>query len=494
MALFHFSVTQVKRSAGQSAIAAAAYRAGEKLYSEYYGEVSDYTKKGGVIHSSILLPPYAPSEYQDRQTLWNAVEKAEKNKKAQLAYSFDIALQNEFTREENMALVHQFLTDQFLSRGMIVDYAIHEPDGEEGGIHNPHFHVLCPIRPIEKDGSWGNKQRREYVLDEQGNRMLDATGKPVFNAAPTTNWGRPETLESWRQTWAELCNAKFQEKGLACRIDHRSYERQGLDILPTKHEGPTVRAMEAKGMPTNKGELNRWIRATNALFQEAKKKLAALMDMLKALKEAFSAHREPTLSELLCRHLEDRNAGAWSNKAKVSNLKEQAQLLNYLVAKQLHSMDDLAAYTSKLNEQISTLKVSSNEKTTRIKQLEELLRMVDYLKEGKPIVEQLNKLVFKSRREAFKEKNDAVLRRFYMAQRKLKPHFTTEGKLPVTKWRKEMEQLRQAYEKDQQQMRPLFAEVKGLWRIHNMAGNMLSQQRMQQKDPRATTRNQEPSK
>ena len=494
MALFHFSVTQVKRSTGQSAIAAAAYRAGEKLYSEYYGEVSDYTKKGGVIHSSILLPPYAPSEYQDRQTLWNAVEKAEKNKKAQLAYSFDIALQNEFTREVNMALVHQFLTDQFLSRGMIVDYAIHEPDGEEGGIRNPHFHVLCPIRPIEKDGSWGNKQRREYVMDEQGNRLRDEADNYIFNAVPTTDWGRSETLEAWRQVWAELCNAKFQEKGLACRIDHRSYERQGLDIIPTRHEGHTVRAMEAKGIPTNKGELNRWIRATNTLFREAKKKLAALLHMLKALKEAFSTHREPTLSELLCRHLEDRNAGAWSNKAKVANLKEQAQLLNYLEAKQLHSMDDLAAYTGKLNEQISTLKSSSNEKASRMKQLEELLRMVDYLKEGKPIVDQLNKIAFKSRREAFREKNDAVLRRFYMAQRKLKPHFTAEGQLPAAKWRKEMEQLRQAYEEEQQQMRPLFAEVKGLWRIHNMASNMLSQQRKQQKEQRATTRNQEPSK
>ena len=91
MALFHLSVTQTKRSAGQSAIASAAYRAGERLYSEYYGEYSDYTRKGGVIYSDILLPSHAPPEYADRQTLWNAVEKAERGKNAQLAYSFDIA-------------------------------------------------------------------------------------------------------------------------------------------------------------------------------------------------------------------------------------------------------------------------------------------------------------------------------------------------------------------------------------------------------------------
>ena len=145
MALFHLSVTQTKRSAGQSAIASAAYRAGERLYSEYYGEYSDYTRKGGVICSDILLPSHAPPEYADRQTLWNAVEKAERGKNAQLAYSFDIALQNEFSLEENIALARQFLLENFVSRGMVVDFAVHQPDREDGGIPNPHFHVLCPI-------------------------------------------------------------------------------------------------------------------------------------------------------------------------------------------------------------------------------------------------------------------------------------------------------------------------------------------------------------
>ena len=191
MALFHLSVTQTKRSAGQSAIASAAYRAGERLYSEYYGEYSDYTRKGGVICSDILLPSHAPPEFADRQTLWNAVEKAERGKNAQLAYSFDIALQNEFSLEENIALARQFLLENFVSRGMVVDFAVHQPDREDGGIPNPHFHVLCPIRPIEQNGKWGLKQRRVYELDEDSNRIRDADGKFVFNAVPTTDWGTP---------------------------------------------------------------------------------------------------------------------------------------------------------------------------------------------------------------------------------------------------------------------------------------------------------------
>ena len=120
-----------------------------------------------MICSEILLPAHAPPEYADRETLWNAVEKVERGKKAQLAYSFDIALQNEFSMEENINLARQFLLDNFVSRGMIVDFAVHSPE-KEGGISNPHFHVMCPIRPIEANGKWGNKQRREYMLDENG--------------------------------------------------------------------------------------------------------------------------------------------------------------------------------------------------------------------------------------------------------------------------------------------------------------------------------------
>ncbi len=290
MALFHLSVTQTKRSAGQSAIASAAYRAGERLYSEYYGEYSDYTRKGGVICSDILLPSHAPPEYADRQTLWNAVEKAERGKNAQLAYSFDIALQNEFSLEENIALARQFLLENFVSRGMVADFAVHQPDREDGGIPNPHFHVLCPIRPIEQDGKWGLKQRRVYELDEDGNRIRDQNGEFVFNAVPTTDWGSPETLEYWRQTWAELCNAKFAEKGLDVRIDHRSYERQGVEFLPTVHEGATVRAMEKKGIRTEKGEFNRWIKQPMPLSGTSRRKSLSCSIGLPKQKRSLPSH------------------------------------------------------------------------------------------------------------------------------------------------------------------------------------------------------------
>ncbi len=479
IALFHFHVTQVKRSAGQSAIASAAYRAGEKLYSEYYGEVSDYTRKGGVICSDILLPTHSPPEYADRQTLWNAVEKAERGKKAQLAYSFDIALQNEFPLEENIALARQFLSVHFLSRGMIVDFAVHQPDKEDGGISNPHFHVLCPIRPLDEHGRWGNKQRREYLLDEHGERIWDEAGNYVFNAVPTTDWGSPETLEAWRAAWADLCNAKFAEKELDCQIDHRSYEWQGIDQLPTVHDGVTVRAMEAKGIRTDKGDLNRWIKATNDLIRNLKKKISALLDWLKKAHEEWSKQQAPNLAQLLSEYYTSRNAGAWSKKAKTGNLKEFNRTVNFLMQNKLYTVEDLQERVSALNDQIDTLKSSLRGKSDRMKELDELLRMMQFYTEGKPVADKLAAIKWKGKREQFVSENENTLRLYHMAERKLKPYFK-DGKLLITAWRKERDRLEQEYSSGQTELSPIYAEVKAFRQIKYKVDQVIHEQEQSQ--------------
>ena len=483
IALYHFHVTQIKRSAGQSAVAAAAYRSGEKLHSEYYGEDSDYTRKGGVICSEILLPSYAPSSFSDRETLWNAVEKAERGKNAQLAYSFDIALQNEFSMEENIDLARQFLLDNFVSRGMVVDFAIHQPDKEDGGIQNPHFHVMCPIRPIEPDGKWGNKQRREYVLDEDGNRIRDEAGNYVFNAVPTTDWGKPETLEFWREQWAQLCNTRFAEKGLDCRIDHRSYERQGVEQIPTQHEGPTVRAMEAKGIRTDKGDLNRWIRKTNAMLREAKQKIAALIDWLKEVKAELSKPQPPTLVELLSAYYDNRNKGAYSSKARIANLKKFSEAVNYLKSKQLYTTDDLGTALHTIQGKIDTLKKSASGKQARIKELDELLRMADYYEDGKPVADKLKTIRFEKSRQKYKAEHDDTLRLFYMAERKLKRQ-VVDGKLPAAAWREEKARLETEYRDLQTELTPLYADVKKLWAIHYNIYEVQHEQERQNAVPR----------
>ena len=400
-------------------MASAAYRAGEKLHSEYYGEDSDYTNKGGVICSEILLPPHAPREYVDRETLWNAVEKVEKGKKAQLAYSFDISFQNEFTLEENIALARQFLTEHFVSRGMVVDFAVHEPEREEGGINNPHFHFLCPIRPIEQNGKWGLKQKREYVLDENGNRIPDSKGDYVFNAVPTTDWGSSETLEFWREQWAAMSNAKFEEKGLDVCIDHRSYERQGIELLPTVHEGPTVRAMEKKGIKTEKGEFNRWIRRTNAFIRDLRKSLSALLESIKEIKAELDKPQSDPVIIPLQRYFDMRNAKAYSQTARVNNLKELNQMANYLKASEIYTVEDLESRVSTLKNSVDELKVTMDKEFARMKEIRKVPEYLSSLRELKPIADGLQKIKFDKAKAKYKAEHEKELKQYYAVRRKL---------------------------------------------------------------------------
>jgi ATP-dependent exoDNAse (exonuclease V) alpha subunit len=156
MAIYHMSIKIISRGKGKSAVAAAAYRAGQTITNEYDGVTHDYTRKSGIVHTAILLPDNAPSEYQDRAVLWNAVEKIEKAKNSQLAREIELALPVELTKEQNQFLVYQYVKQHFVRHGMCADIAIHDTGGG-----NPHAHVMLTMRPIEIDGKWGQKSYSE---------------------------------------------------------------------------------------------------------------------------------------------------------------------------------------------------------------------------------------------------------------------------------------------------------------------------------------------
>ena len=366
--------------------------------------------------------------------------------------------------EENINLARQFLLEQFVRRGMIVDFAVHSPDKEDGGISNPHFHVMCPIRPIEPDGKWGNKQRREYVLDEDGNRIPDGTGDYVFNAVPTTDWGSPETLEHWRQTWAELCNAKFAEKELPCRIDHRSYERQGVDLLPTVHEGPTVRAMEHKGITTEKGEFNRWVKGTNAAIRDIRKKIAALAEWLKEVKSELSKPKSPDLISLLQAYFDRRNAGAYSQKARINNLKEMNTLFNYLMENGIHDLETLEDRVNTLRESSDALKETLDSQTARMKEIHKLPDCLATYHEMKPMYDGIQKIKFTRSKEKYKADHASELKQFYEARRKLSAEFP-DGKFDRQKLDAEYARLEQEHEETYAQFKSIRADSQQLWKI-----------------------------
>lgn len=155
MAIFHLSVKMISRGKGKSAVAAAAYRSGSKITSDYDGITHDYTRKRGVTRTEISLPDNAPLEFYNRSKLWNAVEKIEKAKNAQLARKVEVSIPKELSERQGYFLVKEFCYENFVHKGMIADICFHDK-----GAGNPHAHIMLTVRPFNEDRSWGSKQKK----------------------------------------------------------------------------------------------------------------------------------------------------------------------------------------------------------------------------------------------------------------------------------------------------------------------------------------------
>ena len=286
----------------------------------------------------------------------------------------------------------------------------------------------------------------------------------VFNAVPTTDWGSPETLEYWRQTWAELCNAKFAEKELDVRIDHRSYERQGVELLPTVHEGATVRAMEKKGIRTEKGEFNRWIKATNAVIRDIKKKIALLFDWIAEAKAELAKLQAPDLVSLLNAYYTQRRAGAYSQKGKVSNLKEMNETFNYLRANGIYSLEDLESRVSEHSAATESLKKTLDEQTARMKAIKQLYDSSAAFQNLKPVYDGLQKIKFEKSRAKYKTEHADELKMFYTARRKLTEEFP-DGKVDMGKLSKEYDTLEQEHETTYAEFKTVREDLQRLWKV-----------------------------
>ena len=258
----HNEISIVQRSHRQSAVAAAAYQSGEKLFCEYDQKVKHYPEKRGIVHNEILLPANAPRSYADRNTLWNAAEAVEKQWNSQLARRWVLTIPREIPPDQYAALVRDFCNQQFVSKGMCVDFAIHDK-----GDGNPHAHVMLTMRAMDERGKWLPKSRKVYELDKNGERIKLPSGRWKSHKEDTVDWNDRKYGEIWRHEWEVIQNRYLEANNRPERVDLRSYERQGLDIIPTVHEGAAVRQMEKRGIQTNIGNLNREIKAANSLMK-----------------------------------------------------------------------------------------------------------------------------------------------------------------------------------------------------------------------------------
>lgn len=327
----------VSRGAGRSAVAAAAYLSCSRMLNEYDGVQHDYTRKQGLGWRQVFLPATAPAEWQDREILWNAVEETETAKDSRLAREFVAALPIELSREEQIQLLQDFIKEQFVADGMCADAAIHDPYPPG---HNPHAHILLTVRPLDEKGKWQYKTEKEYLCvkdsEERGFTAAEfkqaqgdgwekqyqyKVGKKKVYMTPSAaqaqgyervskypkstkygrqnpiseRWNSEEQLVFWRKAWADVTNLHLERAGQEERIDHRSHAERGLEEQPTIHEGVIARALEKKGIVSDRCELNRQIKADNALLRELKaqmKKMAqAVKNSLPAIAEAMETLR-----------------------------------------------------------------------------------------------------------------------------------------------------------------------------------------------------------
>jgi len=337
MAIYHLSVKIIGRSSGKSAVAAAAYRSGDILINEWDGLTHDYSRKGWIEHTEILLPEHAPKAFQDRNTLWNAVELSEKNGNAQLAREAEVALPIELKFEEQLSLIRNYIQENFVSKGMCADLAIHNPpitnekkrpvDAEGNStndpgkmvFHNPHAHILLTVRPLDETGNWQAKSQKCYLcrkdneeraipsnqfsnLEKEGWQKQyqykigkkkvwlteDAAAKkdlkrisrePKSTKAEnpiTAEWNSKDSLLRWRENWAKMCNQALKENNIDAQIDHRSYEDQGVNKIAQVHLGIDAFYAEKKGMKTELGELNRQIKSDNGFLSRFEKQIEEL--------------------------------------------------------------------------------------------------------------------------------------------------------------------------------------------------------------------------
>ena len=237
--------------------------------------MSDYTRKKGIAHTEIILPDNAHAEYKDRAVLWNAVEQVEKAKNIQLAREIEIALPVELSHMQNLNLVREYVKKNFVEHGMCADIAYMTIKKE----------IPMPIsRPFNEDKTWGDKQKKVYQYDKNGNKIYDPKKRQYkCSKVQTTDWNEQTKAEDWRAAWTETANKYLKQSNHDKRIGHRSFARQGKEEIPTIHLGVAAHQMEQRGIQTERGNINRAIKFANQKLRNLKTQITELKTELETL-------------------------------------------------------------------------------------------------------------------------------------------------------------------------------------------------------------------
>ena len=497
IAIYHWNIGIVSRGKGKSAVA-AAYRSGEKLTNEWDGMTHDYTRKGGVVHTEIMLPPLAPPSFSDRSTLWNSVELYEKAGNAQLAREIDAALPIELSREEQIRLVRKYCSSQFVSRGMCVDFAIHDTDSG-----NPHCHIMLTMRPLDERGAWAAKSKKEYDLDENGERIRLPSGRYKTHKVDLTGWNSQENALVWRKAWTDISNDYLERAGSPERIDHRSNAERGIDEIPTVHMGVAACQMEKKGVATEKGELNRNIQKANRLIREIRAQVSKLKEWIADLFKVWETApkqppQSPNLANLLMKYLSVQREKSrkysqrWQQQHTADELKTIAAAVNYLSEHGISNLDELDAALSSVSDKAYSIREGMKTAEQRMKELQKLMEHGRNYQTYKPIQDEYRQIRWKGKQEKFAEARRTELTLWDAANRYLHANLPKGTKtLPIAEWEQEYADLKTQRDSDYTKLKDTRAEVAELQKIRRCVDIALRADQPEQMQSRTKRHEQE---
>ena len=260
----------VGKSSGGSAVDSASYISRTVLTSEVTGETYYPKYHEDLVYSDIFLPANAPESFHDRSTLWNSVERIEKASDAQLARYIKADLPNDWSYDLAIEVMSDFVKKTFVDQGMCADVAIHDSVNDEGQ-RNLHCHIMLTMRPLKENGEWGAKCHKEYILDENGNKIKTAKGNYKSRKVDAVDWNSRGKASEWRKALADEINRVNDENKIAVKWENRSFKEQGIEREPEVHLGSAASALERKGIKTERGNINRAISARNSIILFAEK-------------------------------------------------------------------------------------------------------------------------------------------------------------------------------------------------------------------------------
>ena len=436
---------------GKSAVEQSGYISRTTMYSEYYGETYYPKSSEDLVSTGVMLPEHAPREYLDHSVLWNSVEKVEKHAKAQLCRLNKYSLPNWMSYELADKVVRDFIERNFVSKGMCAEYAIHDSVNDKGE-RNLHVHILLTMRPILENGEWGEKSRKVYKYDKDGNKIKKKNGRYDCTTEKTTDWDDKGNAKKWRKDLVETINRVADEIGIEDeKWEWRSFKERGLDIKPTIHLGEKATALERKGIHTEKGDYNREVTFLNTLIVKVKEFRREAMEQMfsgvqKTAKEVVQTVKNEVL-ELI--HKAARKKGTMSlpvaGAKYVGKISNREVLTNpqlsedFVNAFGIKTFEELRQYIEEHTKTADSAEQTILTKSQRLYELKELAEVyAEYSRLRDVAKASRNQSVFTKRK--FDKEHELELMDFEDADIRLS-ELLKGGKATPKAWQKEIDNL-----------------------------------------------------